>query len=1043
MKKNIFNNLLKYKKKNEICEKSNEPNKNRKINRKVLISCLLILLVLGTFFSIFSTSNLIINDVKKLLNGLGIYTEEINSVIMKSQDYGNAASWKITKSAEWTANDTVQVIFDVDSVMKNQNQLKDVILVLDISQSMEGDKLDRVKKDSKDFISNLLENSNNRVSIITFGNTSNILSSFSNDEENLLSKIDDISLIEGTNYYAALQNVDVVMNDYNKESNRDVVTLFLTDGYPNIGTPNQVGLFEVLKQKYPYMKINGVQYEMDIDLIKEIKQITDSQWIVDLKSLNNILFDAANVAEKYEKFVITDYVNSKYFDNVVKNDIVVNKGYVVIQEDNDVQKIVWDLDDSSFSTGEKAKLVLNLKLKDEYISNENFFPISKKTEVDYNILNKNEENDTIIETPVLKNSYVVSYNANPPSGCDLPKYDDEKYFVFQNVTKKDDVLTCDGYLFKGWEIEESSAEDIKKVNDSVFLMPKHDVVIRGTWTKHNIKKSMDGTVFSRSTIFKVLENDALNGKGAEEYIGEELDDGACNIYYYNKATSNNNVIFGNHCWKMIRSTNTCGVKLLYNGVPSSNGKCNNTGAATQIESPSEFDTNISLANVGYMYNKTYNPDKVENTGSIKAVSKESLNTNYYYGDSITISGSSYYSQTATLTNPNLISTLSDYSTLENKYVASKTSSNYSAFYVIKVIDDVLYGKSLTSSHWSITSSNDSYTYGDSFVDNGNGTVTVNNATTFSNNDWFDHKDNFNNKYYCSGTSSTCNYSNFYLSRYIENDGFSYVNITSSLYGKTVTYNSSTKEYTLVDTKKVTLAVDSTANDDISNHHYTCLGLYDKCSTVKYVYYVSGDTPYYIELSDGKVIEDVINEMLIADDVNTKDSKVKTNVETWFENNLLDYESYIEDTVYCNDRRISNLNGWNPNGGDVEKYLRFYSYDNFDLSCENLNDRFTKYVENGNGKLKYPVGLLTAGEAKLVGKAVLASGDCFWTSTPDYFAYSYSVNYAVYVDGLLNGYRTNGSYGVRPVISIIGSLDYFKGNGSLDKPYVIDVSSINS
>ena len=66
MKKNIFNNLLKFKKKNEICEKLNEPNKNRKINRKVLISCLLILLVLGTFFSTFSTSNLIINNVNVL-----------------------------------------------------------------------------------------------------------------------------------------------------------------------------------------------------------------------------------------------------------------------------------------------------------------------------------------------------------------------------------------------------------------------------------------------------------------------------------------------------------------------------------------------------------------------------------------------------------------------------------------------------------------------------------------------------------------------------------------------------------------------------------------------------------------------------------------------------------------------------------------------------------------------------------------------------------------------------------------------------------------
>lgn len=40
-----------------------------------------------------------------------------------------------------------------------------------------------------------------------------------------------------------------LMEDYVKETNRDVVTLLLTDGYPNDDTLNQIGAFEVLKDR--------------------------------------------------------------------------------------------------------------------------------------------------------------------------------------------------------------------------------------------------------------------------------------------------------------------------------------------------------------------------------------------------------------------------------------------------------------------------------------------------------------------------------------------------------------------------------------------------------------------------------------------------------------------------------------------------------------------------------------------------------------------------------------------------------------------------
>ena len=75
------------------------------------------------------------------------------------------------------------------------------------------------------------------------------------------------------------------------------------------------------------------------------------------------------------------------------------------------------------------------------------------------------------------------------------------------------------------------------------------------------------------------------------------------IYYYRGAVDNNNVIFADFCWKIVRTTETGGVKLIYNGTPT-NGTCNNTGTSSQIGT-SAFNTNYNdNAYVGYMYGTT-------------------------------------------------------------------------------------------------------------------------------------------------------------------------------------------------------------------------------------------------------------------------------------------------------------------------------------------------------------------------------------------------------------------------------------------------------
>ena len=92
------------------------------------------------------------------------------------------------------------------------------------------------------------------------------------------------------------------------------------------------------------------------------------------------------------------------------------------------------------------------------------------------------------------------------------------------------------------------------------------------------------------TLYSVLECASINRELANQYTGSHHDsfteEPSKNIYhwYYSNdderiALANKvNVIFADHCWQMIRTTDTGGVKLLYNGEVE-DGKClNNRGS---------------------------------------------------------------------------------------------------------------------------------------------------------------------------------------------------------------------------------------------------------------------------------------------------------------------------------------------------------------------------------------------------------------------------------------------------------------------------------
>jgi hypothetical protein len=263
-------------------------------------------------------------------------------------------------------------------------------------------------------------------------------------------------------------------------------------------------------------------------------------------------------------------------------------------------------------------------------------------------------------------------------------------------------------------------------------------------------------------------------------------------------------------------------------------------------------------------------------------------------------------------------------------------------------------------------------------------------------------------------------------------GYTYA--VNHYFGTSVTYENG--KYNLVNP----LEIESATNlNDISTHHYICVSPGQKeCSTVAYVYYYTGSgTMYYITLKDGETSVNVALDKMLNQ--NTTSSTMKIGLEAWYERNLLNYSSYIEDTIYCNDRSYKNFesSGWNENGGNTNTHLQFKEYSvTSDLSCTKQTDQFS--TSNESAKLKYPIGLATSPEMNILNNEILRkTGQYYWIASPFYFGSTVGSERGVVSNGRIDNLHVDFNFGVRPVVSLRSGTEYSGGDGSVDSPYVIE------
>ncbi len=201
--------------------------------------------------------------------------------------------------------------------------------------------------------------------------------------------------------------------------------------------------------------------------------------------------------------------------------------------------------------------------------------------------------------------------------------------------------------------------------------------------------------------------------------------------------------------------------------------------------------------------------------------------------------------------------------------------------------------------------------------------------------------------------------------------------------------------------------------------------------------------------------------LVSNRTNTNNSTIKTAIDNWYASNMTSYTKYLSTTaVYCNDRTVaSGTYSATESSFNYAPYTRLNTNKTPTYDCTTTEDKFTVDSSAGNGKLTYPIALMTADEVSFAGgefdssaptwyyynsaKGSSTGSTYWWLLSP----YNWYGGHA-YVFGV-SGSDDPGSLifnsviylnGVRPVVSLKSCVKYSTGDGSAEHPYTIQETS---
>lgn len=973
---------------------------------------------------------------------------EVKNITYQSTKLSSAdddpGSWNIDVNAKWVSKDTARVTLDLNTIgITKESKPIDLVLLVDDSITDT-----RVKQIIRSFCQSFLKNTSNSIAIIRFNSVAEMVSDFGTDITALnnteYGKLDDST---GLSYYQAIKTLSNFLYEKTFNLEHDLEVVLITDGAPGRDMGKERLVYDEIRSDFPELKnFFAIQYKTNGKENDILREISDTQYIATSNGnfrriLNNIINMQTYV--DYDLFNVDVLVNTDVFsiDNVIPSVTYGKKGNVI------GARMIWffgnEGTNNRLASNSTATMSFDLKLKDKYLGKAGLYPLFKKAAINYKI---GDVSETIIstDTPILSNVYAVSYDGNAPSGCTVSNLPETlSNHVFTVVKISDKIPVCAGYKFNGWEIVNSSV--VRKGNS--FVMPTTAVTLKATWAKASMNKTMDGTIYKSATLYDIMAdkatidtnlnftNTSSTYNGVYTRKGTETD--TYPVHYYHGSVTNNNLLFAGFCWKIVRTTSTGGVKIIYNGLPNSSNQCTNTTG--NIGSGVYNQDADSIASVGYKYgslvtSKTYTVPKWYDALGLTVYTWDMTKTQtmgtgkYYFTSSYGSLQRNNFDGTWILNNATQATWSTSYT---NRYTCLDGSSSCSQpVYIVG-------GTSTTAKYVPIymdASASPSYTSGKYSVASYTGENLV----------WAQRYYNLPDSYVCKDGAISCAEAYYVIS--YSSGVIQYISLTSGTMASTLKTQAANKkfifgnweqwdgtQYILRDTVSVSVTdLYSELSSLSKGYNYTCFSEETKCASVKYLLYGSTSSLTYVELNAYNLL--AFKEAVVFK--NTTNSNAKTTVENWYKNNMTSYTSYLEDTEFCNNREVQSGAFSGESGVFNSQPVSFAGVTSPpSLTCNNSYDKFT--TTNG---LTYPVGLLTYAEVLMGGYSSSASyfgTTSFWTMTPRRYN-SFACMYIYNRDGnnQASTWLTNRSYAFRPVVSIKPGIKIDSGAGTSTNPYTL-------
>ena len=193
---------------------------------------------------------------------------------------------------------------------------------------------------------------------------------------------------------------------------------------------------------------------------------------------------------------------------------------------------------------------------------------------------------------------------------------------YDNITNTSNTYTKTYYLYIWLDEKETqnlsgsisvklkgtSSNNPNLTTEAVKTIPLYDYIKNAADTTTTIDFSKTSAASNTNGIYTTTNTDSGNP-----------------VYYY-RGNVDNRVIFANFCWRIVRTTETGGVKLIYDGVPS-NGQCNNTGSNSTIGSFKFNESSDNAKYVGYKYGSSIDDETYTHDSDIKTTIDNWYETN--------------------------------------------------------------------------------------------------------------------------------------------------------------------------------------------------------------------------------------------------------------------------------------------------------------------------------------------------------------------------------------------------------------------------------